>query len=227
MRRYVFGTVVILAFALLLCGCGTQAANVTETYAPATESALPVKTPEPDKYAIEGQTIVRERNGEKTVVYDVTEHFPGNYECWVNCFAAASDALYISEGGEPADSDTYRFQLVRTDSDDSNRTVLYPDTGDYTQIVLYGSRIFFVEDEMADLSIGWANMDGSGSDYLNIPDNSTADSEEQYLEQATLYIKDGMLYADVGLSPDVAYAEVTTQYTVRINEDLSVERMDG
>ena len=229
MRKSMIAVLIVILFILMLTGCGTQTGKISVTYEQVAESQSPILTPmtDPVTYAIEGLTVVREQNGRKTVIYDVTEQFPENYNCGLDNLVIERDALYFSEGGQPKDTDSYSFVPVRTDLDGSKRIVLSSGGGEYMQIMPYGIRLYFVEDFMSDLEIGWANMDGSGSGPLDIPIAATADGEKQYLVQATLYVEDYMLYADIGLSSDLQFAEVTEEYTVRINNDLTIERVDG
>lgn len=228
MRRCMLGIALILALALLFSGCGAQAGKITVTYVPTTDSPAPAQSPEPEpvSYAIEGQTIVREQGGSKTVIYDVTKQFPDNYDCWLDNLAVEPDVLYFSEGGEPRDTDSYSFALVRTDLDGGNRLEL--DTGGYgyIQILPYKSRVFCVVDYMSDRGICWADMDGSVTGIIDVPIYPAPDGEEQIIEEATLYTEEDILYAYIGIG-DYNFDGFNMEYTIRINDDLSVERVDG
>ena len=161
------------------------------------------------------------------MIYDATEHYPNDWDCWLSGLAVEPDALYFSEGSVPRDTDSYGYVLIRIAFDGGNRIELDTFGGEYMQILRFGSRIFFVLDCMDSKAIGWASTDGSGSAPVDIALKAD-DGTEQILQKAMLYIEDGKLYADVGFSADSEFnGFYSMEYTVRINDDLSVERVAG
>ena len=195
----------------------------------ATPTATATPAPEPVIYAIEGNTIVREQGGSKTVIYDVTEQYPDDWNCWLNNLAVQPEALYFTEGGIPQDSDDDEdmvHALVRVDFDGGGRTVLEThQLLGYLKIVPYGERIFFLEDGFDSAVIGWAWRDGSGWDWLDITDYAAHYDMPPWYDCSALYMQGGMLYADITLFGD--YDQTELMHTIRIGTGLFIQHVSG
>ncbi len=214
----------------------TPMASVATATPIATPTSTPVVTPsptpqpEPVNYAIDGKTIVRAQGAKQTVIYDVTEQYPGDWDCWLNNLTVEPEALYFTEGGIPRESDgrdeDTEHALIRLGFDGSGRTVL-EDHGfvGYLNIVPYGDRIFFREDGFDSAVIGWAWRDGSGSDWLDITDYAAHYDMPPWYDCSALYLKGGMLYADIILYGDYDQAELA--HTIRIGTGLLIQHVSG
>lgn len=210
----------------------SAAAAVTSGTVTPTATPVPTATPQPEPvtYAIEGQTIVREQGGGRTVIYDATEQFPSDWDCWLGNLTVQPEALYFTEGGIPKASDgndeDTEHALIRIGFDGSGRTVLHSKgVIGYLQLVPYGERIFFIADGSDSTEVGWAWRDGSGSDMLDTTDYAAQYDMPPWYSCSALYVKDGMLYADITLFGD--YDQTGQEHTVRIGEDLSLTRVGG
>ena len=226
-----------------LTGTPTQIATVTPEPTEASPSSTPLTPtstatpeptqtpmPEPVTYAIEGQAIVRMKGSSKTVIYDVTEQFSADWDCWLKNLTVQPEALYFTEGGIPKDSDgddeDTQHALIRINFDGSGRTVLHSKgVMGYLQIVPYGDRIFFSADGHDSATIGWAYRDGSGADWLDITDYAAHYDMNPWYSCEALYIKGGMLYADITLFAEVGGEDL--DHTVRIGTGLFIQHVSG
>ena len=210
----------------------TPAVSVATTTVTPVATPSPTPQPNPVIFAIEGKTIVRSQGGDKTVVYDVTEQYPDDWNCWLNNLAVQPEALYFTEGGQPQNGDftESEYAIVRIGLDGGDRIVLRSDTViGYLQIVPYGERVFFVQDGMDSAEIGWAWRDGSGADWLDFTDYAARYGVTSYYLDATLYMEGGMLYADilffVDTDPDTP--EEIVEHTVCIGTGLLIQHVSG
>lgn len=209
-----------------LCPSPTATAAMTSqpTATPDVQATQkPAATPQSDIYVIDGNSIYRQSGGENILVYTVTPYLPSGWNCCLNNLTMVGGDVYFTEGGMPGDDDTEAvYRIIRIDR--AGRTVLHEtQVVGYTQLMVYADMLFFVEDGFDSQVIGWANMDGSGADWLDFSEYAVLHSVEPYYNGATLYMKDKMLYADVmfytGSDPEIV------THTVCIGEDLSIERV--
>ncbi len=208
----------------------TAAPTEAPAPSPAAETPAPDMTlaPGPASYSIDGQTIVREQDGDSTVIYDASAHSPDGWDYRLELLNVEPEALYFTEGGEPKDGDYFeaRYALVRLDFDGGGRMVLdLIEVVDYNQVLPHGSRIFFVVDGFDAMGIGWALRDGSGSAEIDFREYAARNGVSEFFNDATLYIEDGLLYADIHFFTEGE--EDIVEHTVRIGDDLSVERVNG
>lgn len=237
--------VIAVILTLLTAGCAPKPSPAVpaQTSAPAPAASAdttpaatkapvvipaPAITPEPApaSYAVVGYTIVREQGGDSTVIYDVTAHYPGDWDYRLENLVVEPEALYFTEGGEPKDGDYFesRYALVRLDFDGGGRMVLDSlEVVDYNQILPYGSRIFFIVDGFDAVGIGWAMRDGSASAEIDFTEYASLNGVNRFFNGAMLYIEQGSLYADVNFFTEDE--EDIVEQTVRIGDDLSVERV--
>lgn len=192
----------------------------------ASPTASPTATPQPDEYYIDGFSIYKRSGREDILVYAVTPYFPSGWNCHLSNLMVYEGNVYFTEGGMPGDD--YSESLHRIICLNSmGRTVIYEsEVCGYDQIIYYGNRIFFVIGEFDSAQIGWANQDGSDGGLLNFVDYSEHYGVEPVYNYAELYVKDGVLYADIGFYTGNYWPDEIALHMVRIGEDLSIARVE-
>jgi len=205
----------------------TQTPEATPAVTPVVTPS-PTPQPEPVTYAIDGKTIVREQGSDKTVIYNVTDQYPEDWDCGLNSLAVEPEALYFTEYAQPQNGDFLesKYAIVCIGFDGSGRRVLKSeDVIGFLQIAPYGDRIFFVQDGFDSVEIGWVWRDGSGSGWLDLTDYAAHYGVMPYCGYANLYMKGGMLYADILLYGDLDAPD--QEHTIRIGTNLLIQHVSG